>query len=126
VELFRSTKMQSQIPRSPIIQPTFAGHHGVEAEAPLEIVGKLLWPSVEFPLVSAGRTTGTRHAQILPSSAEIGRGSPRRKPTPYGWSFVASPPIASRASAALSLPRFMSLAATRLMALHTLGSRKIA
>ena len=54
------------------------------------------------------------------------RASLRRKPTPYWWSFAASPPIASRASAALSLPRSMSLAATRSMALHTVGSRKIA
>jgi hypothetical protein len=61
-----------------------------------------------------------------PSSAEIGRASLRRKPTPYLWSFAASPPIASRASAALSLPRSMSLAATRSTALHTVGSRKIA
>jgi hypothetical protein len=44
-------KCRARFPRSPIIQPTFAGHHGVEAEAPPEIVGKLLWPSVEFPLV---------------------------------------------------------------------------
>ena len=55
-----------------------------------------------------------------------GRASVRRKPTPYRWSFAASPPIASRASAALSLPRSMRLAATRSMALHTVGSRKIA
>ena len=48
------------------------------------------------------------------------------KPTPYRWSFAASPPIASRAWAALNLPRSMSLAATRSMALPTVGSRKIA